>query len=88
MLHSSFSAFLSHTAISGRIKRGVSYVVIIETPKGWSEIDADDANHAARLAEHWVSVMNAHSASVQKVKADGSLKNVKTFSRDYSDIEA
>jgi len=45
----------------------------IENPERFQEVDADNIDHALRLARRWVMVHGATSVGIRKVGRDGSL---------------
>src|SRR5262245_8624498 len=75
----------------GRLARGRceyghrGFVVVAEMAhRSYQELDADSAEHGARLAQEWVSHFGAISASVQAVRPNGSLKFVALIAPDHS----
>ncbi len=70
----SITVFFTQPAIEGRLARKAKYVVCVEVDDGsWCELDADDADHAYRLAVNWVDVMDARGASCWCVSKTGEL---------------
>lgn len=58
-------------ALVGRLARGAYFVVEIEADDGsWCEMDAEDSDHAKRLADNMVDVMGARGASCWCVNAE------------------
>jgi hypothetical protein len=51
---------------------GVRFFVVVENAKGeWFALHADDQDHAARLARHWVDVIGCRGASCWRLFAWG-----------------
>ena len=77
----SLSFLLSDTAATKRAARAdAQFVIHAEVVSGldresdrFVEIDADDADHAYRLARHWVDTFGAVSAAVRRRDANGKL---------------
>lgn len=84
----SIKDFMTAEAAEGRKARGVGFVVAVEADDGsWCELDATDRTHAERLAEVWVTQMNARGCSCREVKPDGTLKT-KTFFTFFNGSDA
>jgi hypothetical protein len=73
----------SRIAQNGRKARGADCVVHIERSvsqgpqdKVFFELDADDFDHAVRLAETWVEVHGAISAAIRPVKSSGAVGGI------------
>lgn len=76
----------SNEAKLGRIARKVSVVVWVEFADGFVELDADNASHAKKLAENWLATVDgAISASIRRVKSDGSTRCKDVVSPDYGE---
>jgi hypothetical protein len=67
----SFSDLQSPERQRARLLRGVHFVVETETDDGsWCELDAEDSDHAKRLADNWVDVLGARGCSCWCVNAE------------------
>lgn len=87
MAHS-LSFLRSSEAAEGRKARGAKWIVWAEVKSFCHfELDADDADHAQRLARHWVSTMGAMSSSFQRVFADGSLGGAVAIFSGHDDTD-
>ncbi len=83
-----FSIFFlrsDQAATSRMIARRPAWIVHAETaPDRFVELDCDDADHAHRLAAHWVANGLAMTAAARRVFPDGKLGPVN--GRIYCDL--
>jgi hypothetical protein len=80
-------------ACAGRVRREAKFIVAVETVNGtWFELDADDSDHAQRLADNMVDNGNARGCSCWKVENDGKFSRhsfyqvYEHFNMDYHDL--
>ena len=66
-------SFFANDLKAVRISRNAKFVVHVEINGMWTEFDADNQEHALRLAKHWVIKLGADSASCRRVMKDGTL---------------
>jgi len=77
-------AFLTGSASqAGRKSRKTNLVVQVEIFPGmdrneerFQELDADDFDHAVRIAERWVDMHGATSAAIRPVKSSGAVGGI------------
>lgn len=66
----SFRDLQSAERRAGRVARKAHFVVEVEADDGsWCELDADDRDHAKRLADNWVGVCRARGCSCWMVNS-------------------
>jgi hypothetical protein len=70
-------------ALVGRLARNVHFVVEVEADDGsWCELDAENSDHAKRLADNMVDVMSARGCSCWCVNAEtGALARTSFYKR-------
>lgn len=73
-------------ACKALIAQGIRFTVAVENARGeWFLLHAEDQDHAANLAHHWVDTMGARGASCWRIFENGPAP--KSFATVFPDYE-